>query len=110
MEDEDVRSVLYQALGDAPPTPAELATLRRLRAGELVAVEGWQPIETAPKDGTVVLCCCAANYGPYTGHYECAAWVDTNEHDEFGDDARPCYPTHWAPLPAPPAEKETGHG
>ena len=69
----------------------------------------WQPIETAPKDGTRFL----AYQHPFgveivyrhdpggenknpKHHYEC--WVFA--HQLAGD--YPCKPTHWQPLPDPP--------
>jgi hypothetical protein len=66
----------------------------------------WQPIETAPKDGRLIL-----TYAPeahkYSGipsvrvnyFYGCA-WQKTN-HKLYP-------PTHWMPLPNPP-ESETAH-
>jgi hypothetical protein len=66
----------------------------------------WQPIETAPRDGTRVLC---FGEGPY-GDLECytavfsahsRSWhADPNEATEYLPEK--CTPTHWMPLPAPP--------
>lgn len=70
----------------------------------------WKPIDTAPKDGTHVLV-----YRSLLGKSDCIveAWWKA---DVFGDmcwgangwtypDFSP--PTHWMPLPAPPALTET---
>jgi len=71
--------------------------------------DGWQPIETAPRDGNEIIL-----GGPGWSHAgfwdngaEChragAGWF-------FEDDraslltARNCYPTHWCPLPTAPGE------
>ena len=60
----------------------------------------WQPIETAPKDGTRVL---AWEY-PY---YTVVFWDDDEEEPytpcwkiSYGGDIMD--PTHWMPLPEPP--------
>ena len=73
----------------------------------------WQPIETAPKDGTEVWA--------FNGEQARMVWLE----DEFcalwvwGDalltevDPSPDQPTHWMPLPAAPGEKCrtcSGHG
>lgn len=66
-------------------------------------VQLWQPIESAPKDGTEVLVFCPNDWrilcGRYCSVYEGlreSAWVDTVEqcHD--------IKPTHWMPLPEAP--------
>ena len=86
-------------------------------AGHLVAMSNeWQPIATAPKDGTVILLwdpaevyvCCGAWMTPWT-----RAGVPTGEpswhrvfwRDEWVDSESrdyPVEPTHWQPLPEPP--------
>ena len=75
------------------------AALSEAKAG------GWQPIETAPKDGTSIL-------GYWLGgQHDCAIhatkfirgrWWATNE------DFPQREPTHWQPLPAPPAQRGEG--
>jgi hypothetical protein len=60
---------------------------------------GWQPIETAPRDGTYVL-----GYGPHETrgfyidaihHYQELGWT-VKWMSGYGE------PTHWMPLPEPP--------
>lgn len=77
--------------------------------------DGWMPIETAPKTGEEIQVAMPTNYGwridiarwcldkfskkprPYwvTNH-----WSDRTSYD------RAQQPTHWRPMPAPPAEGE----
>ena len=65
----------------------------------------WQPIETAPQDGTDILVCVTHNLPD--GEWETLMWVDwcspPYEWPHFA--ARfdiPFPPTHWRPLPAAP--------
>jgi hypothetical protein len=62
----------------------------------------WQPIETAPKDGTVIIVYGYKNDRPnvQTHFYQTAAWVGngyTNAANSWLKDV-----THWMLLPAPP--------
>jgi hypothetical protein len=74
--------------------------IQRLRA----EASGWQPIETAPKDGTWFL-------ATADGFVDFCAWHKTPHVPLYGfhfhscdpEDAEECHPTHWMPLPAPPA-------
>lgn len=73
----------------------------------------WEPIETAPKDGTEVLVAspgrhhqpadrsyvAAARYHDGEGWYE----VNNDPTDIWGG---PLYPTHWMPLPLPPSPSQ----
>ena len=59
----------------------------------------WQPIETAPKDGTRVILH-VSPYGAMTGHFEMFGPIRKwNMHSCLNQSAQP---THWMPLPAPP--------
>lgn len=75
-------------------------------------VGGWRTIESAPKDGTVILLWYFFNpvfKPPKPGMYAIASWGecrggrigwrDPFAHYEFSNDA-----THWMPLPAPPKD------
>ena len=62
---------------------------------ELRLLTQWQPIDTAPKDGTLVLIC---EYGcVYVAIFNKEGFCYNDEHIGFN-------PTHWMPLPKPPAE------
>ena len=61
----------------------------------------WQPIETAPQDGTVILG--FNGRGMTSIEWSCDAWNLAETHD-YPEDTRWEYPppTHWMPLPDPP--------
>jgi hypothetical protein len=69
----------------------------------------WQPIETAPMDGTLILLWPYIDFGaPGEKDFSYVAagffsdewenWYDLNSQELFN-------PTHWMTLPVPPAEK-----
>jgi hypothetical protein len=67
----------------------------------------WQPIETAPKDGTAILLW-PYNPGDAYGGYalkEVALGYYTPDEEWFNPEQRcPFEPTHWMPLPEPPED------
>ena len=79
-----------------------------------VTQAGWQPIETAPKDGTKVLVCQAtdADGEPIRGEswgvfVQVAAWWGGDDEwivycSLIKDPSVHVEPTHWMPLPEPP--------
>jgi Protein of unknown function (DUF551) len=60
--------------------------------------EKWQPIETAPRDGTMVLVFRA----PETGYEKRVYGVDYTKGGEWWLSRTQMQPTHWMPLPPPP--------
>jgi hypothetical protein len=57
----------------------------------------WQPIETAPRDGTVVLLCCKEWIITGAIHQGINAWVNNGpNYCQIPSDEQP---THWMPLP-----------
>lgn len=64
----------------------------------LTTSDGWQPIETAPKDGTRVL-----TFRVKFREAMAVAWFDGEEWRPVHGSAWPD-PTHWMPLPEPPKE------
>jgi hypothetical protein len=72
----------------------------------------WQPIETAPKDGTPIMVYGKADFSnaPHMGVREWRQWTvdygrwgepNISAHDM--DDWLDIQVTHWMPLPSPPA-------
>ena len=98
-------------------TDALASAIAALRA-QPPAPSGWQPIETAPKDGTLVdlfvdghreADCCWHRLDWEIAHLQwptdSMGWATWSERDgEYGrfDPA----PTHWQPFPAPPQTPE----
>jgi hypothetical protein len=84
----------------------------------MLGVGAWQPIETAPKDGTAIWVCndlydrngflpASVRWRTYHPNLQGGAtWRDINGHKVEG-------PQYWQPLPAPPVPvgiiEETGH-
>lgn len=74
-------------------------------------MNGWQPILTAPKDGTPILI-----YVPNQGWDQpilMASWYENRNYpqhncweifcgERFSGDIKPDHPTHWMPLPECP--------
>ena len=58
----------------------------------------WQPIDSAPKDGPILLF--------YQGEMIVGYWLLSPDElggwHEASNDACQFYPTHWMPLPPPP--------
>jgi hypothetical protein len=84
---------------------AALPELKTHRGDDVHPVEaamrddGWQPIETAPKDGGVFL-----GYNKDLG-WQCTMIYDWGNHVFLTDAGRFfTYPTHWRPLPAAPLD------
>lgn len=69
--------------------------------------QGWQPIETAPKDGTWVLGVVSGihhngeHYIPAVVHWDNGLWT---ENETAGSDDEDWHLTHWMPLPLPPKD------
>ena len=85
-------SSCYKAMLAAAPTPP-------------VSEDRWMLIETAPKDGTSILCWCDNNAEicwSVQKHGVGMVWMTDNCVDFGGYES----PTHWMPLPEAPAMKE----
>lgn len=77
---------------------------------DLSTLRGWQPISTAPKDGSYILV--SNEHGAWIAHWAPVAvsgyrfdqpWRSVMlNHDHIFASLRYLPPTHWVPLPAPP--------
>mgnify|MGYP003385258398 CR=1 FL=1 len=73
-------------------------------------VQEWQPIETAPKDGSVVVATWKDTWlktgtrSPHI-HIEAMYFDDVGWWYAYDGDGPPRPPTHWMPLPAPPGSR-----
>jgi len=79
------------------------------RAPSTDSAAGWQPIETAPKDGTEVLLYLGAPWNKVEKAYWFPAWQNWQRSGDKPDTVRDEYcgigsaiPTHYQLLPAPP--------
>lgn len=88
---------IVQAAVEQRSEPHVFAELVLAAAGR-AAAEGWRPIETAPKDGSAILTPEGITWWHkeswMSGRWECCG---------NGDAFTFMGPTHWMPLPAPPA-------
>lgn len=109
-------------VADPDPSGIVARDAARLRAiAARLEAEQWRPIETAPKNpagelwGPLFLAyqegcaaevfCCMWGLRPGKGDVD-LCWTAVSDSDCLEAD-----PTHWRPLPAPPADaKETGDG
>ena len=67
-------------------------------AWQAATASQWQPIETAPKDGTDVVVYLANNRPPIVAGY----FKETNEWLAYDEPMNTVFPTHWMPLPPAP--------
>lgn len=72
-----------------------------LHDGNKPSVGQWQPIETAPKDGTEILAYGRKQDGAYFVAFEYGDWWCAGPWDEGWCELNHA-PTHWMPLPEPP--------
>lgn len=97
-------------------SPANAECRAALAASGHAPTPGWQPIETAPRDGTHVLVMLDGNLPPTSAHWfgpadwpglRSGGWyLSVQQHE-----GPRLHPTHWQPLPEPPSMiAASGHG
>lgn len=100
---EDI--VLRAALGlDITPDERKKIMEKVERVRQALSGNDWQPIQSAPKDGTRILVTqeSSETYLGDEGPFHHVAWWQTDNFNvtEFMDrDGRRISPTHWMPLP-----------
>jgi len=125
---EDCINAAEALLSDQPrPSVSEdQGASRDLALTDGVALDGWQPIETAPRDGTEILIAIGSDYIGSAFYAVVAIGSDYIGSAFYADDDSDPYPwkffdrngikplangirddrmgpTHWMPLPAPPS-------
>lgn len=112
---KDVAAVAKILSGSPYPSKRSLSKAREIvEYLENRKTDPWQPIETAPKDGTFILACVkgftpavaqwATDFRP-EGEFtflESGMFAKESHWDEMIADSDPWQPTHWMPLPAAP--------
>lgn len=99
--DPDVQRALKQAADARTPTIPDPGA---------VSGQGWQPMDSAPKDGSIVLAWRSGWERPafvrwvYNNRTKTTFWNDSLEWDAYEMESQP--PTHWIPLSEPPKENE----
>jgi len=95
-ESENMPGKTYRPLY-AAPHPIDLAQ------------PAWQPIETAPKDGSVILICGSSpKYFVADVKWDGEWFLFSPEKDQYTE---PCFAaSHWQPLPTPPVPSTDGGG
>lgn len=62
----------------------------------------WEPFETAPRDGTIVLAWIEVEGDPEYPNVVLACWSDGWYDASTGEYGDWFQPTHWMPMPDPP--------
>jgi hypothetical protein len=65
---------------------------------------GWQPIETAPRDGRWVIVYRPKSDGSYIPSVGPDYWMTEKRLQCWGKSRTDTPPTHWMPLPPPPSD------
>ncbi|WP_226623119.1 hypothetical protein [Brucella anthropi] len=114
-------AMMLQQRGDRVIVDSEAACIiphSPAYAGKLVEGDGgWQSMDTAPEDGTVILVY-RDDAGVFTAHYveedaHLSSPMNPPEGDFYwfstgGDDLSNDMPTHWRPLPSAPSQEVAG--
>jgi hypothetical protein len=91
------------------------AEMRKIWSNTAPQPGAWRPIETAPKDGTAVILCGRYNDVSIAAWHGNGWWIEADgrraieSQSDFGTGYMTFdLPTHWMPVPTPPAECDCG--
>jgi Protein of unknown function (DUF551) len=91
------------------------AEMRKIWSTPAPQPGAWHPIETAPKDGTAVILCGRYNDVSIAAWHGNGWWIEADgrraveSQSDFGTEHLTFdLPTHWMPVPTPPAECDCG--
>ena len=98
----DLENQLYEGDGAYPEDYHDVhtsAVVALPALSQLLEAVTWQPIETAPKDGTHILVCCAGSIDPpTTAHWFEGKWWLSVSYLDAPEEYVWKSPTHWQPL------------
>lgn len=115
MTDQEIYDAIDEAWHEETGDSVAPSSIRRFARNFLsraiperhVVVPGWQPIETAPRDGTQIIMFNAmdnvAVIGSWSKHNHVPVWGWIRPVEIYGEEVDGFIPTHWMPLPAAPA-------
>lgn len=109
MDKDTLIELMAKAMRDSEPgmegkshlywIPSAKAVLQSLSSSGYMVVEGWKPIDTAPRDGTEILARDSDGMMDVVAY----AWNDSKERPLFSDMSKPARRySIWMPLPLPP--------
>lgn len=102
-----IKGVIHQRKHDGEQWTRVSDELAKRIVREWVGMQ-WQPIETAPMDGTHILLVC--QYRVDGRLFSSSCWVDFWMDEEWTHWPRiidaPFHATHWMPLPTAPTDTE----
>jgi hypothetical protein len=107
---DDVRQTVDRMLDEALANNDDVSTEQMMVRAILAERnrDRWQDINTAPKDGSIILICGEAKNGFFVADAKFSGWwmIFSPEDDDYTVELDE--PTHWQPLPSPPQPTKTG--
>ena len=95
----DIKTTIQAAITNQGSDPSHLA---QLAADAIAQLNGWQPIETVPRNGARMMLAIEGVDRAVLAEWTGADWLTIDGHNWTGRKV-----THWQPLPAPPEQEAT---